>query len=48
MLGDPTHAADDKHGTVVGSCEKEAAIYALAQLREAQRERRFAAATAAV
>ena len=27
---------DDRHGTVVGSCEREAAVYALAQLREAQ------------
>jgi hypothetical protein len=31
-------AADEQHGTVVGSCEREAAVYALAQLREAQRE----------
>ena len=30
---DPDHAEDDRHGTVVGSCEKEAAVYALAQLR---------------
>ena len=30
---DPDHAADERHGTVVGSCEKEAAVYALAQLR---------------
>jgi hypothetical protein len=29
---EPTHAADDKHGTVIGACEKEAAVYALAQL----------------
>ena len=27
---------DERHGTVVGSCEREAAVYALAQLREAQ------------
>ena len=33
---DPTHAADDKHGTVIGACEREAAVYALAQLRTAQ------------
>jgi hypothetical protein len=33
---DPGHRADDRHGTVVGSCEKEAAVYALAQLRSAQ------------
>ena len=32
---DPDHAEDDRHGTVVGSCEKEAAVYALAQLRAA-------------
>lgn len=25
--------ADDRHGTVVGTCEREAAVYALAQLR---------------
>jgi hypothetical protein len=31
---DPSHEADDRHGTVVGSCEREAAVYALAQLRE--------------
>jgi hypothetical protein len=30
------HAADAKHGTVVGACEREASVYALAQLREAQ------------
>jgi len=35
---DPSHAADDRHGTVVGSCEREAAVYALAQLRTAQVE----------
>src|ERR1700744_4068944 len=29
---DPSHAADERHGTVVGDCEKEAAVYALAQL----------------
>src|SRR3954470_15297507 len=27
---------DDRHGTVIGSCEREAAVYALAQMREAQ------------
>ena len=32
---DPDHAGDERHGTVVGSCEKEAAVYALAQLRAA-------------
>jgi len=35
---DPSHAADDRHGTVVGSCEREAAVYALAQLKSAQHE----------
>jgi len=30
---DPDHAEDDRHGTVVGSDEAEAAVYALAQLR---------------
>lgn len=33
---DPSHAADERHGTVVGACEREAAVYALAQLRSAQ------------
>src|SRR5687768_1184891 len=36
---DQNAQADDRHGTVVGSCEKEAAVYALAQLRIAQSER---------
>jgi hypothetical protein len=40
---DPTHDADERHGTVVGSCEKEAAVYALAQLRAAQPAHGFAA-----
>ena len=39
---DPTHAADDRHGTVIGACEREAAVYALAQLRTAQVERQLA------
>src|SRR5947209_2991706 len=33
---DPSHAADERHGTVVGDCPREAAVYALAQLRSAQ------------
>ena len=33
---DPQHAADDRHGTVVGACPREAAVYALAQLRSLQ------------
>jgi hypothetical protein len=40
---DPDHAEDDRHGTVVGSCEKEAAVYALAQLRASLAERTLAA-----
>jgi hypothetical protein len=36
---DDAHAADARHGTVIGACEREAAVYALAQLREAQAER---------
>ena len=40
---DPDHAADERHGTVVGSCENEAAVYALAQLRAASVERQLAA-----
>jgi len=45
-LGEPlddNRAADERHGTVVGNCEREAAVYALAQLREAQVERQLAA-----
>ena len=36
---DPDHAEDDRHGTVVGSCENEAAVYALAQLRASVQDR---------
>jgi hypothetical protein len=39
-----THAigqTDESHGTVIGSCEREAAVYALAQLRLAQTERQL-------
>ena len=39
---DPDHAEDDRHGTVVGSCEKEAAVYALAQLRVVESGRHLA------
>ena len=39
---DPATSADELHGTVVGSCEREAAVYALAQLRSAQTERQLA------
>ena len=41
---DDMHAADDSHGTVIGTCEREAAVYALAQLRAAQSERQPALA----
>ena len=36
------HGADERHGAVVGACEREAAVYALAQLRAAQAERQLA------
>lgn len=36
---DDTRAADARHGTVIGTCEREAAVYALAQLRGAQSRR---------
>src|SRR4051812_27983612 len=39
---DDSHAADERHGTVIGACEREAAVYALAQLRTAQAERQLA------
>jgi hypothetical protein len=35
---DPSIYSDERHGTVIGSCEREAAVYALAQLRVAQLE----------
>ena len=38
---DEQHAADDVHGTVVGACPREAAVYALAQLRAAQAQRQL-------
>jgi hypothetical protein len=41
---DPAHAGDERHGTVVGACEREAAVYALAQLRATQREHELAMA----
>jgi hypothetical protein len=43
---DPSHAADDRHGTVVGACQKEAAVYALAQLKTAQAEHQLLLMTA--
>jgi hypothetical protein len=38
---DSRPVADDLHGTVIGDCEREAAVYALAQLRKAQAERQL-------
>jgi hypothetical protein len=35
---DPSILSGERHGTVIGSCEREAAVYALAQLRTAQLE----------
>ena len=32
---------DIHHGTVIGACEREAAVYALSQLRAAQAERQL-------
>jgi hypothetical protein len=32
---------DARHGTVIGSCDREAAVYALAQLREAQQSQQL-------
>jgi hypothetical protein len=37
-----SRAADARHGIVIGACEREAAVYALAQLREAQAEAQLA------
>ncbi len=42
----PTGETDERHGTVVGACRHEAAVYALAQLRAAEAEHSLAAATA--
>jgi hypothetical protein len=41
---DPSHPADERHGTVIGDCEREATVYALAQFREAQHTRQLAPA----
>jgi hypothetical protein len=38
QLPDPDAVEDHSHGTVVAACEREAAVYALAQLRTAQAE----------
>jgi hypothetical protein len=44
---DPSRAADSVHGTVIGTCQSEAAVYALAQLRTSQAERQLSLANAA-
>ena len=41
---DPAHAADARHGTVIGACEREAAVYALSQLRTSPAELQLAEA----
>lgn len=43
---DGEQAPDERHGAVVGTCEREAAVYALAQLREAQKVHELAEAAA--
>ncbi len=41
---DDSTPADDRHGTVIGACQREAAVYALAQLRTAEAERHLVGA----
>jgi hypothetical protein len=41
---DPSCESDERHGTVIGACEREAAVYALSQLRESQVEHQLAMA----
>ncbi len=46
-IGEPLDdgcATDDRHGTVIGACEREASVYALAQLRASQFEHQLATA----
>lgn len=43
LLDDST-PADERHGTVIGACQREAAVYALAQLREVLAERQLVGA----
>jgi hypothetical protein len=43
-VSDPARAADERHGTVVGSSDREAAVYALAQYLAAQAELSLATA----
>ncbi len=38
-----SQATDERHGTVIGTCQREAAVYALAHLREAQGQKQLAA-----
>ncbi|MDB5173755.1 MAG: hypothetical protein JWO87_509 [Phycisphaerales bacterium] len=38
---EPAARTDERHGTVIGDCQQEAAVYALAQLRAAQTERQL-------
>jgi len=39
---DPAAQTDERHGTVIGSCPREAAVYALAQLRASRAEMQMA------
>jgi hypothetical protein len=39
---DPGREADAWHGTVIGACEREAAVYALAKVRAASEARQLA------
>jgi hypothetical protein len=41
---DVDHDADERHGTVIGACEREAAVYALAQIRSSSGIRQLAMA----
>lgn len=41
---DDRHATDERHGTVIGTCQSEASVYALAQLRATQAEYQLASA----
>lgn len=41
-----THPADHRHGTVIGACEREAAVYALAQLLAARQSFEISGAAA--
>lgn len=43
---DPSAHCDERHGTVIGTCEREAAVYALAQLRTAQVEQQLESVSA--